>query len=99
MKLWHDDIREAPDDTWTVARTNEQALALLSEGGVIEASLDHDLGFAEDGHELAVAMVERDVVPPVVNIHSWNPAGAERMAATLHEGGCPTVTIKPCEWI
>jgi hypothetical protein len=99
MKLWHDDIREAPDDTWTVARTNEAALLLLRTGEVTEASLDHDLGFAEDGRELATAMAGQGLIPPVVNIHSWNPSGAEHMALTLRDGGAELVTINPCEYI
>lgn len=49
MKLWHDDIRRPPDDSWTWARTNREAQLLLlthadSCDPVTEASLDHDLG-------------------------------------------------------
>lgn len=44
MRLWHDDIRTPPDDSWTWARTNAQAIKLLRENEVTEASLDHDLG-------------------------------------------------------
>lgn len=44
MKLWHDDIRKPPDETWVWARTNEQAKFLLTTSLVREASLDHDLG-------------------------------------------------------
>lgn len=44
-KLWHDDIRKPPDDSWTWwARTNEQARQLLVKYHVHEISLDHDLG-------------------------------------------------------
>jgi hypothetical protein len=44
IKLWHDDIRRPPDDTWTWARTNKEALDYLYHGNVVECSLDHDLG-------------------------------------------------------
>ncbi len=44
MKLWLDDIRNPPDDTWTTARTADEAIAILKTGFVVEASLDHDLG-------------------------------------------------------
>ena len=53
MKLWHDDIRRPPDNSWKWARTNEQAKELLASGEVVEASLDHDLGLHdEDPDEL-----------------------------------------------
>lgn len=54
MKLWHDDIRRPPDDSWFWARTNREAMWFLldqwMEGkAVTEASLDHDMGLeAED---------------------------------------------------
>lgn len=44
MRLWHDDIRRPPDDTWLWARTNEDAKNVLSTFVVEEISLDHDLG-------------------------------------------------------
>lgn len=43
MKIWHDDIRPAPDG-WVWARTNARAIDLLLNGDVEEISLDHDLG-------------------------------------------------------
>lgn len=43
MKIWHDDIRPAPEG-WVWARTNNEALKLLRENDVEEISLDHDLG-------------------------------------------------------
>jgi hypothetical protein len=54
VKLWHDDIRLPPDDSWVWARTNEQAKAILigTIGFPSECSLDHDLGLHEcDPHE------------------------------------------------
>jgi hypothetical protein len=44
MKLWHDDIRRPPDDSWTWARTNDEAKEVLKSNRVTECSLDHDLG-------------------------------------------------------
>lgn len=47
MKLWIDDIRNAPDDTWTVAETVTKAIRILanhmSEIDVI--SIDHDISY------------------------------------------------------
>lgn len=44
VKLWHDDIRRPPDDSWFWARTNRDAVRWLLQNDCIEASLDHDLG-------------------------------------------------------
>jgi hypothetical protein len=51
MRLFLDDIRSPPDDggsAWTVARTAEEAKAILVSSVVVEASLDHDLGDCEE---------------------------------------------------
>lgn len=48
MKLFVDDIREAPDDSWTVARTVADAKLHLATGEVIFVSLDHDMGACVD---------------------------------------------------
>lgn len=45
VKLWLDDVRPPPDDTWTWATTAEQARGILLRSNVVEASLDHDLGY------------------------------------------------------
>jgi len=50
QKLWHDDVRRPPDNTWVWARTNKVAMAILLMADVagkpiiLEASLDHDMG-------------------------------------------------------
>lgn len=44
MRVWHDDIRLPPDESWEWARTNDEAIELLLHNDVEEISLDHDLG-------------------------------------------------------
>lgn len=44
MKLYVDDIRPAPSDEWTLARTIDEAKRLLGTDTVVIASLDHDMG-------------------------------------------------------
>lgn len=47
MKLFLDDLRNPPDDSWTVARSMEEAIAIVRANPTIEyMSLDHDLGDA-----------------------------------------------------
>lgn len=43
MKLFVDDIRNAPDDTWHVARTITEAIRALARYDFDEISLDHDI--------------------------------------------------------
>jgi len=47
MKLWIDDIRNAPDDSWTVVRNVTSAIkAIAMFGDSIEAiSFDHDISY------------------------------------------------------
>lgn len=94
MKLWHDDVRPCPPG-WVWAKTNAEAMGYLSSGEVEEISMDHDLGATpkgddsdiylkgeskdECGLDLAKWMCAKGHIPSTINIHSWNPDGAEEM--------------------
>lgn len=54
MKLWVDDIRNAPDESWTVARTVTSAIRALSMFNPDEISLDHDIS-----HQVTVGRLGR----------------------------------------
>lgn len=41
----------------------------------------------DDGRQLVKWMIETGNVPSKITIHSWNPAGAQHMAAMLREAG------------
>jgi len=43
VKVYVDDLRNPPDDSWTVARTNTDAIQLLATGYVEAISIDHDI--------------------------------------------------------
>lgn len=43
MKVFVDDLRLAPDNTWTLVRTNTEAIRLLATGHVEAISIDHDI--------------------------------------------------------
>lgn len=43
MRLWVDDYRDAPDETWTVVRKVEPAIKALAKFDFLEISLDHDI--------------------------------------------------------
>ena len=54
MKLWVDDIRNAPDDTWHVARTAIEAIRAISRYDFEVISLDHDIS-----HQVTVGPLGR----------------------------------------
>lgn len=43
LKIFVDDLRNPPDDTWIVARTVTEAIRILATMPVGEISLDHDI--------------------------------------------------------
>jgi hypothetical protein len=96
MKLWLDDLRPAPDG-FTLAKSRDEAIALLKTGEVEFASLDHDILWDEGGDGemweerrtgLAVVIWMRDhgVWPKDgVAVHSSNKLGRARMQALIDE--------------
>ena len=86
MKLFIDDIREAPKG-WEIARNSVEALSLLRQGTVEEISFDHDLGSKLTGYDVAL-WIEQQVFckkmkPPIMKVHSANPVGAGRLRACI----------------
>jgi hypothetical protein len=89
VKVWLDDVREAPLG-WVRARSPEEAIELLRSGDVEEISLDHDLGLATPESERTgydvLAWLEKAVATgawehnvPEIRIYSANPVGWRRM--------------------
>lgn len=56
LRLYVDDIRNAPDDSWTVARTVNSAISFIERFGeeITHISLDHDIS-----HQVAVGKCSR----------------------------------------
>ena len=96
MKVWLDDIRPAPPG-WLHVRSYDEAVALIeNEGGQItHISLDHDL--AEEHHEgdFSDGKTGFDVLHflletgyrPIIDVHTMNPAGMQRMLDLLDDFG------------
>ena len=86
MKIWLDDIRQAPQGyihTKSVNQTKEVILKAEQDGVVIELlDLDHDLGdYAHDGGDAIKIMdwlVERNTLYSI-QIHTANPVGRANM--------------------
>jgi len=87
MKLWVDDIRLPPDETWVWARNARDAKNIIHGGFVDEISLDHDAGGGPDFDTVAnfiEAMAQcGSIIRMEWHIHSANPVGAAKMKATM----------------
>jgi len=87
-KLFVDDVREAPDHSWDIARSFHEAIMDLETGRYSEVSLDHDLGCfygnkEMTGRDILNWLIQRkldgEAVPSVVKVHSANPVGIKTM--------------------
>jgi hypothetical protein len=98
VKIFLDDIREPPDDSWTVCRSAQQARELIldCDHRIEGMSFDHDLGDDEDGtgYDVVLWMAElneigfRNIWPlKKPTIHSANPVGRDRMAGVIDRYG------------
>lgn len=84
MKLFIDDVRNPPDDSWVVARSSKEALSFVKENGLPDMiSFDHDLG-GEDTtrvflHEITEMILDKKLTfkPFEYLIHSANPVGRD----------------------
>lgn len=90
-KLWIDDIRPAPDHTWTIARTVQEAMHLLQTEDFDTVSFDHDLADQSiperTGYDILLTIVQDKMdgrkVPTTYLVHSANPVGVERMLGVI----------------
>ena len=104
MKLWIDDIRKAPDDTWEVAMTNTEAAHKLYMFATQfdEISIDHDAGNGETfiPSAMIIGLVRNWLLSigvvwkPTITIHSQNPDGVPYLQEMFNEYGMDTTIPK-----
>ena len=97
MKLFLDDIRNPPDCSWVVARSYNEAIALVEQHGFPqEVSFDHDLGLVDcplTGFSFAKYLVNLDIDTATMpenfffTVHSANPVGAANILGLLEGYG------------
>ena len=87
MKLFLDDVRQPPDESWAVARTYAECIRVLKTGAVESLSLDHDLGESRTGYDVAcwieAAVILEGFNPPKITVHSANPVGRRNIEACI----------------
>lgn len=92
MKLFIDDIRKLPDESWQLARTVSDAIRAINMFDFDVISLDHDIeGSNETFDTVALFINEKykfltpkmQFTKPKIILHTANPVGAERMKNIL----------------
>ncbi len=95
MKLWIDDIRPAPDGSYTVVRSVNACIWQICEceqkGIPIDLlDLDHDAGdYAANGGDYIKILdwMERTGRNIPIRLHSMNPVGRENMRRIIQKNG------------
>lgn len=79
MKIFLDDMRDPPNDSFTVVRTAQEAIELLKTNQVTAISLDHDLGTFLTGYDVALFIekgaYEGTLKKLQMRVHTQNPVG------------------------
>jgi len=89
MKIWLDDIRKPPDESWTWVSTAEKAWALILKEEIESISFDHDLGDGKlTGYDLAKTIEEYSYIGGIEkkiswNVHSANPVGRKNIEQAM----------------
>lgn len=95
MKVFLDDIRPKPDNTWILVRTYQGAADIITNNynEITDISLDHDLGGEYDGHTVhksgydIVLLIEQIAYTtkhvPNITVHSMNPVGREAILRAI----------------
>lgn len=86
MRLWVDDLREPPDETWLWAKSSKKAVGIICTSEIDFISFDFDLGGDDTSMDVATLIegrAERGIQPPGWAIHSQNPVGRIRLRSAL----------------
>jgi len=91
-KLWLDDLRTPPDDSWRWCRSAEEAYLRIRVHGIPNViSLDHDLGENQpSGLDVAKYIIFQDMLRVhkmpddfQFHVHSANPCGRDNIQSLL----------------
>jgi hypothetical protein len=94
MKIWVDDLRTPPDETWTWYKTSQETIESLArclwlcrnKSAIYRdeiMSLDHDLGGEDTTRPIVLWMIENNFWPVEVKVHSANPVGYEWLTGMI----------------
>lgn len=90
MKLFIDDIRTPPDDSWKVAKNSNEAKKFIEDYGIPDCiSFDHDLGEDDTSMIFVNWLIDQILDKNVVFskfkffVHSDNPVGSKNIEETI----------------
>lgn len=89
-KLFLDDERMPPDGEWTIVRSYDEAVAIITHHGIPSyMSFDHDLGSDKTGMDVAKWICyyaldnNFDLSSMIFYVHSQNPVGRDNIQSYL----------------
>lgn len=84
MNLFVDDLRTPKTNKkWIIVRNYNDAISIIKNDNIDYLSLDHDLGEEKTGYDIILYIIENNLYPNHVSIHSANPVGFENIAKLL----------------
>lgn len=88
-KIFLDDVRQRPDDTFIVLRNFDEFKEFIDLYGIPKfISFDHDLGAEKSGYDCAKYLVNyclnKEYKLPLFKVHSQNPVGRENIEKLLN---------------
>lgn len=95
VKLWIDDLRPAPGDGWVTAEDSASALEFLAafDGTLAEVSFDHDLGGDDTTRPVMMWLIEHEMWPARIFVHTANPVGRDWLVGTAQRYAPETTRI------
>jgi len=90
-KLFLDDLRDPPDDSWTTVRSYDEGIKKIKDKGSPETiSFDHDLGTGKTGDDFAKWLIDQHLDGMFkfksnfkFLVHSANPVGSVNIRKRL----------------
>lgn len=101
MKLWIDDERLPTEEYDTIALTSATAIHWLrlhqsvTDGPLELISFDHDLGGDDTTRGVLIWMIENNVWPKEIRVHTANPVGRDWLVGTAAQYAPEWVHISP----
>ena len=98
IKIWVDDIRPVPDDSWTAVKTNDVCFAIIinnKDNEEMLISLDHDSGDADTKEYIEILArldyysrgLGVDFSHITFHLHTDNAVGRQNMRTIIQRNG------------